>query len=166
MPGCGKSTFGKKVAGEMNLRFIDLDKEIGATEGISINEIFEKKGENYFREIESSLLKDLTLRHSRFIMATGGGAPCFFDNMDFMNANGITFYIKAEVTDLLERLSDKGISKRPLLKDVRPEDLFTELEDKLRSRQVFYERSAFILPYHASLHLEIIEAVRNLPAKT
>jgi shikimate kinase len=75
MPGCGKSTFGKKAAEQLNMDFIDLDTEIINYRQKSINDIFEQEGEHSFREIESKLLKSITADDDHFIMATGGGAP-------------------------------------------------------------------------------------------
>ena len=123
MPGCGKSTFGRKVARELCLDFFDLDKEIIHSEQIPITEIFEVKGEDYFRKIESKLLRDVSLNNDNFIMATGGGAPCFFNNMDFMNANGHTIFIDTPIEILIERLSHRGIEKRPLIKKIGQENL-------------------------------------------
>ena len=161
MPGCGKSTFGKKVAFSLNLPFFDLDHEIVNREGISISDIFENKGEEYFRKVETTLLHEITLSNTSFIMATGGGAPCFFDNMDFMNENGITIYIEADINHLLSRLSEKGIEKRPLLKQIGKKNLKQGLEDKLNYRKLFYHKASVILPYRESLELDIIRALQN-----
>ena len=165
MPGCGKSTFGRKVSSALGVNFIDLDNEIIRHENRSINEIFESNGESYFREIESEILRNLTIKNESFIMATGGGTPCFFDNINFMNDNGITIYIKTEIEDLLDRLSEKGKNKRPLLKGLRRKDLFKELADKLDSRKYYYEKSKVILPYRPDLEFEIIRSIHAILRK-
>jgi shikimate kinase len=85
MPASGKSKIGKMLASQMGFDFFDLDKEITNREQSSIPEIFEEKGEAYFRQIERLCLLDLIKKEQGFILATGGGAPCFFDNMDQMN---------------------------------------------------------------------------------
>ncbi len=140
--------------------FIDLDKAIVDHENKTISDIFEADGEEHFRTIESTLLKALAIKKDHFIMATGGGAPCFFDNMDFMNATGITLYIETGVEHLLARLSDKGITKRPLLKKIGQDNLEKGLTDKLKEREPFYLQATHILPYQPDLELDIIFLVK------
>lgn len=161
MPGCGKSTFGKRVAEKLELEFIDLDKELIQQEGTSINEIFEYKGEEYFRQIESEMLKNIAVNRDNYIMATGGGAPCFFDNIDFMNTQGLTIFIDTPVDDLIERLNLKGIDKRPLLRKIGTENLRAGLEDQLKKRLSFYTKATISLPYHKSMEMDIIEAISS-----
>jgi shikimate kinase len=146
----------------MNLKFIDLDKEIEKSEGISIRQIFEEKKEEYFREIESTLLKKITRSEDRFVMATGGGAPCFFDNMDFMKLHGITIYIKASVEDLLKQLSDRGIEKRPLLNQIGKDQLGHGLTEKLAARREFYEKAAIIQPFTINMSETILTELRRI----
>lgn len=162
MPGCGKSTFGRKVAMAMDLKFIDLDKEIIQEEHIPILEIFESKGEGHFRNIESALLKEITQNNEDFILATGGGAPCFFDNMEFMNSQGTTIYIDTPVEVLIERLSASGINKRPLIKKMDQENLFQGLSDKLRNRLPYYRMAKLIFKYNDSLENDIIQYFKGL----
>ncbi len=162
MPGCGKSTFGNRIATSLNLPFFDLDKEIEIREKLSINEIFRQKGESYFRETESKTLREVTDRNLTFIMATGGGTPCFNDNIEFMNANGTTFYINAAIQDLLERLTDKGINKRPLLKAAAPNELEEKLTTQLESRKAFYEKCQYKLAYHESMENDFLVTIRQL----
>lgn len=161
MPGCGKSTFGRKAAEQLDMNFIDLDTEIINYRQKSINDIFEQEGEPSFRKIESKLLKSITADKDHFIMATGGGAPCFFDNMEFMNSHGITFYIDTSIALLLERLSLKGINKRPLLKKMGSENLEPGLKDKLNERLPFYTKAQFILPYQEELEKGIVLYIRS-----
>jgi shikimate kinase len=161
MPGCGKSTFGKRTSDLLQIEFIDLDKEIVRFEKKSISEIFEKMGEDHFRKIESSLLKKITSEKDHFIMATGGGAPCFFDNMDFMNSHGITFYINAKIEHLLNRLSTRGIDKRPLLKNLGEKNLKQGLTDKLDERIPYYSRAHHTIPYHEALENDLVFLIRS-----
>lgn len=160
MPGCGKSTFGRKAADQLSMPFVDLDHEIVIYTRKSIPEIFEQEGELYFREIESKLLKSVSAQKDHFIMATGGGAPCFFDNMDFMNSHGLTFYIETDIPLLLERLSRKGIDKRPLLKKMGAENLATGLTDKLKDRIPYYSKAKVVLPYKTELEKDIVSHIR------
>lgn len=145
MPASGKSTIGTLLAKQLGFEFIDLDKVIVENEGLSITEIFQSKGEDYFRQVESKYLLDLIDRNQGFILATGGGAPCFFDNMDAMNRSGITIFLNVSVDDLFTKLSKKGVNKRPLLKNVSKDDLFEELKNKLEDRKKYYEQSQICL---------------------
>ena len=161
MPGCGKSTFGKKAAEQLGMKFIDLDNEIVHHESRTITDIFEQEGEGYFREIESKLLKKISTDFDEFIMATGGGAPCYFDNMDFMNTLGLTFYIDAGIDMLLQRLSHKGIHKRPLLKKIGQENLEEGLRDKLIERLPYYTQAVYAVPYQSDLENRLVELIRT-----
>src|SRR5690349_8405249 len=91
--GCGKSTMGKKLAVKLGYDFIDLDHQIEKNLGTTITAYFAENGEEAFRKLESETLKNFDYP-SNSIIATGGGAPCFFDNMDWMNANGLSIYIE------------------------------------------------------------------------
>ena len=110
----GKTTFGKELAKEKGLPFLDLDECIEEREGRSISEIFATDGERYFREIERWVLHELCDGQDEFVMATGGGTPCFFDNMDYMNRVGNTIFQNTSLFVILERLK-KQRADRPLL---------------------------------------------------
>lgn len=115
MPGSGKSTIGKELANSLNYHFIDLDKEIEQKEANVISEIFTTKGEHYFRRIESKLLKEISEKKNDTVIATGGGAPCFYNGIEFMNSLGVTIFINVNTSQLLERV--KKQDERPLLKE-------------------------------------------------
>jgi shikimate kinase len=101
--GCGKSTFGPRLAEFLALPFYDLDITFEERYRISIHDFFTKYGEKHFREIEHILLKEITKKED-FVLATGGGTPCFFNNMDFMNTHGISVYMKLTPESLVNRL--------------------------------------------------------------
>ena len=162
MPGCGKSTFGRKVAAELNLEFIDLDKEIVNEEQMLITDIFESKGENYFRDVESRLLKEISTGHDNFVMATGGGAPCFFNNMDFMNDQGETIFIDTPVDIILTRMSSNGINKRPLIKRMEQDNLYNGLSEKLKQRLPFYKKAKVIVKFNLTLEKDIIRYIHSV----
>ncbi len=152
MPGCGKSTFGRRLSSDIGCTLIDLDAEIiKYAAGKTIERIFDEDGEEYFRKIESLLLKNFSESNKNFIMATGGGAPCFFDNMKFMNDHGITLYIKASPEDLEGQLSSKGLQKRPLLRHLDDSSLLSALSENLDSRAPFYEKSKYTFLYHTDM---------------
>jgi len=145
MPSSGKSTIGKLLSGFLGLQFVDLDDVIEEKEGMEIAEIFSVKGEPYFREIEHANLLRQTEQLDGFVMATGGGTPCYFDSIDYMNKNGITIYLKVNVEDLYAKLSKKGSTKRPLLKNKTPEELYSELKNRYDERVKHYSKSQIII---------------------
>ncbi|MDN5203498.1 shikimate kinase [Fulvivirgaceae bacterium BMA10] len=143
MPGCGKSTFGKELAVKMGISFFDLDDLIVKKGGASIPEIFEQKGEDYFRHIESDCLKEATDTNETFIMATGGGAPCFHDNMDFINQNGISIFLDVNPVTIAKRILSDGVEERPLFRGHNYKTLGGALEEKRKNRISFYRLAQF-----------------------
>jgi shikimate kinase len=141
--GCGKSKLGRTFAAKFNRPFIDLDEMVELKYQMSIPDIFAAFGENGFREKERDVLQ-LAAIDSEAIIATGGGAPCFFDNMDWMNKNGITIFIDPPVKVLAERLINARV-ERPLVKGKNMEQLIDFIEMKLKERRPFYEQAQIIL---------------------
>ncbi len=134
--GSGKSHIGQQIAQLMDYLFIDTDSLIVNTEGVSIAELFEKKGEAAFRKIESDRLQGLS-KWDNIVVATGGGAPCFHDNMSHINHSGITIYLKTNPELLLERLH-KEADKRPLLRGKSKTELLAFIKEKVAEREAFY----------------------------
>ncbi|MEQ9427059.1 MAG: shikimate kinase [Cyclobacteriaceae bacterium] len=149
MPGCGKTTLGQQLAAEINYPFIDLDDEIENSEERSIPQIFEEIGEGYFRRIEAERLRSVTKQHEMFVMACGGGTPCFHDNMKFINENGLSIYLKAEIPLLVKRMQASEIDKRPLVKE-SASNLETLLIDKLSKRSRFYNSAEITIKADSS----------------
>lgn len=138
--GSGKSTFGKKLAKELALPFIDLDKEVEIKAKCSITDIFKYLGEDTFRKMESDTLHELSEREE-FVMATGGGTPCYFNNIDFINKKGKSIYIELDIQSIYNRLSQaKNI--RPTIKDKKEEELMQFIKDKLKEREPIYKQAA------------------------
>lgn len=137
--GCGKSTLGRKLALKMGYELVDLDHKLEEHTGCTIATFFATHGEDAFRTMESETLKALAYPKNS-IIATGGGSPCYFDNMDWMNANGLTIYIDMSAAALASRL-EKGIAKRPLLEGLNEEALVHFIEEKLAGRRRFYEKA-------------------------
>lgn len=138
--GSGKSTLGKKLAKKINQPFFDLDVVIEEKENKTITEIFEQEGEEYFRKIEQNTLKELVTTNSNFVISLGGGTPCFYDNMEFVNANGASVYLKYNSGILHSRLINAK-TVRPLVKDKTDDELKLFIEDKLTEREVFYNQA-------------------------
>lgn len=113
MPGSGKSTAGKQLAALLSCPFIDLDDEIEKMAGTDIPTIFSTHGEAHFRELERKALLRVTEDPGEAVVATGGGTPCFFDNMDVINKNGISVFIDVSLDELISRLDTAEKSKRP-----------------------------------------------------
>ena len=140
--GSGKSTAGKKLASLLDWSFIDLDERIEEFTGKTIPEIFSEYGEDYFRNVESKILKSII--QSNTVISTGGGSPCFSDNMDHMLKNGLTVYLKLTPGQLKSRLSSSS-GERPLIKNVRNEELLDFIKEKLASREKWYNRAEMII---------------------
>jgi len=141
--GSGKSFWAKKLSIILNIPVFDLDSEIEKTEGKTVAKIFADEGENYFRKKENEVLKTFA-GNNNFLLATGGGAPCFFDNMKWMNANGTTIWIDEIIITIVSRLI-KGKSHRPLIANVpddKLEDFFLQMRNK---RLPFYSKAKFQL---------------------
>lgn len=156
--GAGKTYWGKQLAEHWGLPYYDLDEVIVAEEEMAVSDIFATKGEDYFRERESALLRELG-KQDRFLISCGGGTPCFQDNMDFMNENGITIWLNPSVPVMVERLQRKKY-KRPLIQDLADEDLTAFIEKKLAERQPFYQQSQHIIDSD-HISLDTFEIVKN-----
>lgn len=137
--GSGKTTLGKKLANHMNWKFVDLDHLIVTRIGMSIPEYFTQYGEQKFRELESLVLKEQ--QDERTVISTGGGSPCFFDNMQWMLENGIAVYLHLTPKALHNRLQQSDIASRPALRGLRDETLLAFIEEKLRERDPFYKQA-------------------------
>ena len=135
----GKTTLGKKLANHLHIKFIDLDHLITERVNMSIPEYFAKHGEQRFRELESSVLKEL--KGERAVISTGGGSPCFFDNMQWILQNGISIYLSLPPKALHNRLLQSNIASRPALKGLQGDELLFFIEQKLQEREPFYKQS-------------------------
>jgi shikimate kinase len=140
--GSGKTYSGALLATLLGSPFADLDDQIVQNAGISISKIFEKHGEDYFRELESNVLRQTT-HFQPSVISCGGGAPCFFDNMEWMNANGITVYLKTAPQLLAFRLRIE-MQSRPLLNNYTESQLMDFIELRLEERELFYAQANII----------------------
>lgn len=138
LPGCGKSTLGKQLSKRLNIPFIDLDIAIEQREGKAVKEIFKLNGEDYFRKVESDTLKKVSEGLPEFVIATGGGAPVFFDNMEFMNKQGQTVFLDVSAREITNRILKSNKEERPLLARLAPDELKDQIEFLRSQRIKFY----------------------------
>jgi shikimate kinase len=139
----GKTTVGKRLAKKLNLQFVDMDAFIENRYRKTIAEIFEERNESEFRDIERRILKEVA-GFENVVISTGGGLPCFFDNMEVMNAAGLTVYLQVSADELTTRLLS-ACQKRPLVKNKSAQELKSYVESSLQQRKLFYEKAAIIL---------------------
>ncbi|HQQ98241.1 MAG TPA: shikimate kinase [Cyclobacteriaceae bacterium] len=161
LPGSGKSTVGKQLALTMKLPFVDLDDEIERSEGMSIPTLFKQKKEDYFRRAESALLTQWCGREDDFVMATGGGAPVFFDNMARMNAVGITVFLDVPAAEIARRVAASGRNDRPLLQKADAEAMKDQVEFMRSQRIRHYQQATHIIKGTAIPASEIAEVLRT-----
>jgi shikimate kinase len=141
MPSSGKSTLGRQLAKRLDYQFVDMDDLIVNQELSSVFDIFKYKGEDYFRKVESKVLKGIK-PNQKLLIATGGGVPCFFDNMEFIKANGISIFLNVQPEDLLKRIQKSEGNNRPLIdKKKSNEVLLNELKERYENRLKFYEQA-------------------------
>jgi shikimate kinase len=155
--GSGKSHIGQLLASKLGYDFFDLDVEI-ENKGMCISEIFKQKGEEYFRKTERDILLE-TANLTKTVIACGGGTPCFFDNMDWMNKQGITIFLNPPLEKLMERLKLKK-GKRPLLIDKNEQEIENYTNQLLKSRMEFYLKADYVVT--SVNQLEILGCIKNL----
>ncbi|NOW99073.1 shikimate kinase [Mucilaginibacter sp. SG564] len=141
--GCGKTTWSRKLAAKLGYEFIDLDHVLEAKAGMSIAEYFSSFGEDSFRKLESEVLKQ-TEYPENVVVSTGGGLPCFFDHMQWMNTHGQTLYIKLSPKTLADRLTNSK-TVRPVLQGKQGDELVEFITGKLAERESFYLQAAHIV---------------------
>ena len=141
--GSGKTTVGKALSKETGMMFYDLDWYIESRMRKSVSQIFAEKGEEGFRKIEYNMLHEVA-EFEDVIISCGGGTPCFFDNMDYLNQQGDVVYLKATPETLYKHLLMAKV-ERPLLKDKSPEELIAYITEHLKGRAPFYEKAKHVL---------------------
>lgn len=141
--GSGKSTIGKKLASKMNLKFVDLDGFIEAEMDCSVEDAFALQGEKYFREQEANALVKIT-KQDNFVVALGGGAPCFASNFSVIKSTGISVYLQMEKVDLYNRLAaNRG--NRPLLYSLNENELEAYISSSLDVREEYYNQADIVI---------------------
>ena len=142
--GSGKTHWGRQVAQRLKIPFYDLDEVIVAAEKRSITDIFGESGEEYFRNTEKETLERLVDENANMVVSCGGGTPCFFNNIEFMKKYGAVVWLNTHVDVLLHRLMKERL-QRPLLKDIKDEDLKHYIIRKLNERRMYYEQADVII---------------------
>lgn len=143
LPGSGKSKLGKGLAQALNLPFFDLDEEIEKTNNRSVALLFEKEGEEFFRKEEALTLERIITATENFVMATGGGAPCFYRGIEKMNKAGVTLFLDVPSEVIAQRINENEKSNRPLLS--APDESVNEILNRLREQRIsIYKKSKLI----------------------
>ena len=162
--GVGKTTIGRALAKSLNLKFYDLDWYIESRQHKTVKQLFDEKSEEGFREIERNMLHEVA-EFEDVVVSCGGGTPCFFDNMDYMNRQGETLYLKATPEVLYQHLK-MGRNVRPLLLNKTQEELMTFITEQLSQREPFYSKARHtidvsLLNNHDAIDRSV-EQVRNI----
>ncbi len=142
--GSGKTHWGRLLSEKLGIRFFDLDEEIVGQAGKPITEIFATTGEEHFRMLEKDVLQQLTESQESFIMACGGGTPCYFNNIEFMNQHGTSVWINTPLDTLFNRLVGQK-SKRPLIRDLSDDQLRGFISKKFSDRRMYYEQAELVV---------------------
>jgi shikimate kinase len=157
--GSGKSTVGKKLASKLGYEFLDMDMIFERNHGTDVAAYFAEHGEASFREQEKELLSSL-VHLENTVVSTGGGTPCFFDNMQVMNDHGITIYMDHEPKALYHRLIHAKI-KRPLLQDYSGGDLLKKIRQDLLWRASYYRQATHIIRGKDLKYSRVLEALKK-----
>jgi shikimate kinase len=152
--GSGKTHWGHLLSQRLNILFFDLDEEVVKAEGKSINEIFADEGEEYFRLREKEVLYDIAETSSSFVMACGGGTPCYFNNIEYMNNAGTVVWINTTINTIFQRLMGEKDS-RPLIRELSDEQLKGYIKKKFADRKIYYEQADVVME-EEPLDLELL----------
>jgi len=161
--GSGKTTIGIQLAKKLFLNFTDLDEFIEEKEQKSIKEIFEQKGEIYFRKIEHKYLKQFIKENESYVLSLGGGTPCYAGNLDLIlhDKNNLSFYLRGSISTLFKRLSENKF-KRPLINDLSDNQLTENIAKHLFERSIFYDKATYKISIDDKEVQEIVTEIRIL----
>ena len=157
--GCGKTEIGKKISKKLNLEFIDTDFEIENKYSNSLNNLFKEKGEEFFRNEETELIKEIKKFNNK-IIATGGGLPCYNKNLNLIEESGVMIYLRYSVNTLFNRLV-KNSNKRPLIKDLNKNELKKYIEITLDKREKTYKKSNKVINCDYLSEKEILREINS-----
>jgi len=141
LPGSGKTTVGKALSSHLSVSFVDLDEDIEKEAKTTVQQIFRLHKEEFFRKLEAKALQRRCQSSEDFVMATGGGAPCFFDNIARINAAGASVFLDVPASLITKRILKTDLSTRPLFAGTRPENLKDAIEFMRSQRLPFYRQA-------------------------
>jgi shikimate kinase len=162
MPGSGKSYLGKKLALSLKLKFYDLDHLIEKKENQTIKQLIIEKGDFYFRTLESTTLKNLE-KENNIVISCGGGAPMYFDNLEFMKKHGVVLWLNTELKTISSRIQ-KNITRRPMFEGLKSEEIDTKIAELFALREKKYKKADFeinILGNNKQSLSSVIQIVMN-----
>ncbi|WP_109832850.1 shikimate kinase [Reichenbachiella versicolor] len=160
MPGSGKSTFGKQLAQKLDRQFFDIDEQLERMLGMSIHKIFLEIGEDYFREAEEKVLMMLIKLSEPSVIATGGGTPCFFNNMEEMKKAGATIWLDTPLDTVIDRVGAKK-DVRPLVDQMPADALRKEITNMYEMRRRYYRKADFTSDSNMDDILHFLDTVRS-----
>jgi shikimate kinase len=143
--GSGKSSFGRRLAGQIDWDFIDSDREIELRAGMEISAIFAEKGEAWFREIESQVVQEAVLANRNIVVALGGGAVCRNGTMELLRGAGVVVYLKMPPAQLVRRMGEGGRARRPKIAGMNDAKLLDYIEKTLPERENWYNKATFVV---------------------
>ncbi len=143
--GCGKSTIGRKLSQRLGWKVVDTDKIIEQDERCTIAQIFDNKGEEYFRDLERGVVEKLSNKSENCIVSTGGGLPVWGENMALLSGVGVTVYLKRTATNIASRLSANGRYKRPKLRGLNDEELVAFMSENIALREPIYNQAELVI---------------------
>lgn len=159
--GSGKTTFGKKLANKLNAEFIDIDELVIKQHQVSgIKELVETKGMDFFRQAETDVLKSLIADNA--VISTGGGIPCYFDNLDWMKSRGVVVFLKVDEGVIFSRLKTTDLKERPLLRDLDDAGLKQFIHEKLAERMPYYNQAQIVFNPVSQKIDELVEVVKTM----
>lgn len=161
--GSGKTTLGQQLASSLGFSFIDLDKFIEERNYKTVPQLFSEFGEEVFRQRERKALEEVS-DFNDVVVSTGGGAPCFFDNMELMNRTGITLFLDIDIPTLVERLL-KSKTDRPLIRGKSQEELTVLIHEMMQKRLPFYEQAQLRISQSDNLLEDILNGIRKKEKK-
>lgn len=157
----GKTVLGKRLARRLNLEFVDLDQRIEEQFRVTINDLFSKYDEEVFRNIEQNVLHQV-IKEDNVLISTGGGTPCFFDNMEHILNNGLCIYLKLHPKSIFTRLTQSK-KNRPLVKELDPVELKTFIYKRLEDREQHYRKAHMIVRGERMTEKELAELILTRP---